>query len=327
MYINKRLIRTGCLCSYASKHRLKLLAWLTLVAPFLFLLVWVSACGEASETTISISDITVSVAGGRALIEWSTDRQADSRVEYGVTTSYGMEAIDTALKTQHIIELTALQLHTTYYFRIQSMDASGAGDQTRDFSFATLAEGEVAPQPSEVEALARIDSAIIMWQTNESATGEIEYGEDVAYGSSAISSEAQIEHEALLTDLKSETTYHYRIKVTDLDGNITFSSDFTFETESEPEESISRKNITARKWEFSPAAIQVAEGDKVVLTIRSTDVPHGFGLAAFGINEVINPGQDVVVEFTADRKGTHSFICTVQCGAGHGDMKGTLTVE
>lgn len=327
MYISKRRIQTGCPCFYASKHRLKLLAWFTLVASFPSLLVWVSGCGEGSETTLNISDVTVSVAGDRAIIEWTTDLQADSRVEYGATTGYGMEATDTTLTTQHLIELAALQLQTTYHFRIQSMDASGVDDRTPDFTFATLTIDEEAPQPSQVEVSARTGSAIIVWQTNESATSEIEYGEDTAYGSSAKSDEAQIEHEALLTDLKPETTYHYRIKVTDLDGNVTVSSDFTFETEAEPKENISRKSITARQWEFSPATIQVAKDDKVVLTIRSADVPHGFALAAFGINEVINPGQDVVVEFTANRRGDHSFICTVPCGAGHADMKGTLIVE
>lgn len=309
------------------RHTLTLLARLVSIALLLSLFVWVMGCGEDSEAIVSISDVIISVAGDRAIIEWTTDLPADSRVEYGVTTGYGMEATDTTLTTQHLIELVALKLQTAYHFRIQSIDASGVDDQSRDFTFATLTMDEEAPQPSQVEVSAKIDSAIILWRTNESATGEIEYGEDVTYGSSAISSEAQIEHEALLTDLKPGTTYHYRIKVTDLDGNVTVSSDFTFETEAEPEESISRKSITARQWEFLPATIQVAEDDKVVLTIRSADVPHGFGLAAFGINEVINPGQDVVVEFTADRKGEHSFICTVACGAGHADMRGTLIVE
>ncbi len=327
MCISKRQMRTGYSSSRAGKHKLTLLAWLTLIASLLSLLVWVSGCGGSSETTLSISDIIVSVTGDKALIEWTTDLPADNRVEYGITTSYGMEATDTTLTTQHLIELAALQLQTTYHFRIQSMDASGVDDQTPDFTFATLTMDEEAPQPSQVEVSARIDSATIVWRTNESATGEIEYGEDVAYGSSARSGNAQIEHEVLLTDLKPETIYHYRIEVTDLDGNVTVSSDSTFETEAEPEESISRKNITARQWEFSPATIRVTKGDKVVLTIRSIDVPHGFGLAAFGVNEVINPGQDVVVEFTANRKGTHSFICTIPCGDGHGGMKGTLIVE
>lgn len=327
MCIKKRQMRTGYSSSRAGKHKLTLLAWLTLIASLLSLLGLVGGCGEDSETTLSISDVIVSVAGDRALIEWTTDLPADSRIEYGVTTGYGMEATDTALTTQHIIELAALQLQTTYHFRIQSMDASGVEDQTSNFAFATLAMDEEAPQPSQVEASAGVSNAIIAWRTNESATGEIEYGEDTAYGSFAKSGEAQMEHNVLLADLKPETTYHYRIKVTDLDGNVTVSSDFTFETEAEPKENISRKNVTARQWEFLPATIRVAKGDKVILTIRSVDVPHGFGLAAFGIDEALNPGQDVVVEFTADRKGEHSFICTVACGAGHADMRGTLIVE
>ena len=137
-------------------------------------------------------------------------------------------------------------------------------------------------------------------------------------------------HSIQLGGLKPETTYHYRVKVTDLDGNVSTGSDLTFKTkakEEEPEETVTEINMTARRWQFSPATIRVTQGDKVILTLRSIDVTHGFGLNAFGINKNINPGRDVVVEFTAKKKGDFSFICTVQCGAGHNTMKGTLIVE
>ena len=85
--------------------------------------------------------------------------------------------------------------------------------------------------------------------------------------------------------------------------------------------------VTAKQWQFSPNPIRVKLGERVRLRIKSVDVAHGFALPDFGINEVLQPGKEVVVEFTADKKGTFSFFCSVQCGVGHSNMRGSLIVE
>ncbi len=86
-------------------------------------------------------------------------------------------------------------------------------------------------------------------------------------------------------------------------------------------------NIIAKQWEFEPDTIRVKRGDRVRLIIESVDVAHGFGLPDFGIDEYLNPGDRVVVEFVADKKGVFPFRCTVYCGVGHSDMRGRLIVE
>ncbi len=85
--------------------------------------------------------------------------------------------------------------------------------------------------------------------------------------------------------------------------------------------------MTAKQWEFSPNPVVVKFGDKVRIRITSTDVPHGFALPDFGINEVLNPGQEVVVEFEANKRGSFEFFCSVQCGLGHSGMRGNLIVQ
>ncbi|MBS3116950.1 cupredoxin domain-containing protein [Candidatus Woesearchaeota archaeon] len=91
--------------------------------------------------------------------------------------------------------------------------------------------------------------------------------------------------------------------------------------------SVKEFNVVATQWKFDPGTIKVKQGDKVKLMIKSEDVPHGFRLADFDISERLNPGETVNVEFTADKKGTFNFFCSVPCGAGHGTMKGQLVVE
>ncbi len=85
--------------------------------------------------------------------------------------------------------------------------------------------------------------------------------------------------------------------------------------------------ITAKQWEFNPNTITVNEGDKVRLKITSTDVPHGFALPTFKINRRLEPGQEEIIEFIANKKGSFEFFCSVYCGAGHKNMRGTFIVE
>ena len=77
---------------------------------------------------------------------------------------------------------------------------------------------------------------------------------------------------------------------------------------------------------FEPAIIEVNEGDTVRITIKSRDVEHGIGISAFHVNKKFGK-EPVTVEFVADKKGEYPFICSVFCGSGHRDMKGTLIVN
>jgi len=86
-------------------------------------------------------------------------------------------------------------------------------------------------------------------------------------------------------------------------------------------------DMTAKQFEFVPNTITVNKGDTVKLHIKSTDVTHGFSLPDFGVNEVLAPGNDVHVEFVADKAGTFTFSCSVPCGSGHGRMSGQLIVK
>ena len=85
--------------------------------------------------------------------------------------------------------------------------------------------------------------------------------------------------------------------------------------------------MTAKQWEFDPSTIEVNKGDHVKLTVESIDVKHGFNLPEFGINEELEPGKSVVIEFDATKEGEFQFICSVFCGDGHPQMKGNLIVR
>lgn len=78
---------------------------------------------------------------------------------------------------------------------------------------------------------------------------------------------------------------------------------------------------------FANTTITVHKGDTVVLHVRNLDVPHGFALEEFGVNTTTPPGQVTEVKFVANLEGRFTFFCTVFCGTGHPNHKGTLIVE
>ena len=85
--------------------------------------------------------------------------------------------------------------------------------------------------------------------------------------------------------------------------------------------------ITSNQFQFEPSTIEVNKGDKVRLIVTSIDVPHGIAIPEYGINERLDPGKSVAIEFTADKQGTFTAFCSVFCGSGHSNMKGRIVVR
>lgn len=78
---------------------------------------------------------------------------------------------------------------------------------------------------------------------------------------------------------------------------------------------------------FAETRIVVPKGVTLALHIRNLDVPHGFGLEEFGVfNALTPPGEVTTVRFVASQAGEFVFFCTVFCGPGHPNHKGTLVV-
>jgi cytochrome c oxidase subunit II len=85
--------------------------------------------------------------------------------------------------------------------------------------------------------------------------------------------------------------------------------------------------ITAKRFQFTPAEITLHRGEPVVLRLRSEDVTHGFYMKALGIDATIAPGAPTDVPVKPAAAGRYTVICDHFCGAGHGNMKMTIVVE
>jgi cytochrome c oxidase subunit 2 len=102
--------------------------------------------------------------------------------------------------------------------------------------------------------------------------------------------------------------------------------------------------VTAKKYEYSPATIHVKRGATIQLKITATDHDHGFSIVTapdgagsngsvglvFTSQQVcwqLKQGEPTTIEFLAQNPGMYSFKCCHVCGLGHRGMKGQLVVD
>lgn len=86
-------------------------------------------------------------------------------------------------------------------------------------------------------------------------------------------------------------------------------------------------DVVAKRFAFEPARIEVTEGERIKLVVKSADGVHGIEVKKFKINKKVpRGGEPVTIEFTANAAGEFPILCSEYCGNGHDDMKGMLVV-
>jgi hypothetical protein len=170
-----------------------------------------------------------SVTTTSAVIVWTTNEGADSRVDIGTTPAYGTVLTDPAPVTSHSIPVTGLTPNTTYHFKVRSVDGAGNVADSADFTFTTA-----TPAPPILSAISVVSitttSATVQWTTDIPATSVVDYGLSVAYGATTTDATLVTPHSRPLVGLTPSTTYHFRVRSTDGFGQETVSGDLTFTT-------------------------------------------------------------------------------------------------
>lgn len=88
-------------------------------------------------------------------------------------------------------------------------------------------------------------------------------------------------------------------------------------------------DVDIKRYDYTPgtdAPLNLTLGDTILLRLHGKDVTHGFAITEYGIQVEIPPGEVVEVRFVADKPGDFTIYCTVFCGTGHPQHKGTLHV-
>jgi hypothetical protein len=92
-----------------------------------------------AKISLTAFDIAVANVGqSLATITWKTNGNADSTVEFGITTSYGSTRTNPVMVTNHSITLDRLAHGTLYHWRVVSTDQDGNRYVSTDYAFRTL---------------------------------------------------------------------------------------------------------------------------------------------------------------------------------------------
>jgi len=206
---------------------------------------------EQEFTTLALPDNTppaiiglpgvVDIDTNSAAIVWKTDENATSTVTYGPDSLWPSSQDiqeDLSLVVNHKIVLTGLIPDITYRFKVSSIDAKSNGpSESSEFTFRTLAKPDVRPPviigfPNATN----IDTskATIEWKTNEISNSIVEYAEESGWpGDKKIVKNQNLVdfHSIMITSLKPNTSYKFRVGSTDSKNNgPTYSIEMTFKT-------------------------------------------------------------------------------------------------
>src|SRR5262245_8412174 len=113
------------------------------------------ACGtsrpglNSGSTLLIITSITSSnISSAVATIAWSTNRPADSLVEYGLTTTYANQVSLKVMVNSHHLTLSGLSSGKLYHYRVKSLDDTGNLSTSGDLTFNTTNLPTPTPTPT-----------------------------------------------------------------------------------------------------------------------------------------------------------------------------------
>ena len=215
-------------------------------------------------TPPSISGVsTGSVTGETAIITWKTDEKASSSVEYGlsgngsgVVQQMAADSLVNLTKdnysTDHTVSLSGLVPSMKYDFTVVSVDLAGNIGTSSQSSFSTSSPSTI----SNIKVVSsKIGEVTVTWNTNAAISSIVEYGLSAnTYDQSKQDGALTQAHTMTLDNLKLNTTYHFRVKGRDKNGNYFASSDYVFSPKSPPQ----LKNITVEVISESEAKVTFA---------------------------------------------------------------------
>jgi subtilisin family serine protease len=213
-------------------------------------------------------------------IMWETDEDSDSLVEYGDVPELGLlKENDGEFGKDHSVTLTNLEPGTTYYFRVNSTDAS---DNTNHSIVATfITSNEPADPPYITQGPDEVDktetSITIEWKTNKPTNSVVSYRAESEDWKAIPEPQGQfqIDHSIPITGLSPSTQYYYKIEFEDSESNSDEYVDGAFVTEGPPD-------LTPPGIESGPEVIILTDNSATIVWVTDEESDS---LVRYGITE------------------------------------------
>ncbi|RLG28482.1 hypothetical protein DRO03_09730 [Methanosarcinales archaeon] len=141
-----------------------------------------------------------------------------------------------AMTTSHSIGLSGLSAATTYYFVVNSTDASDNSNESEEHSFTTSSIADTTPPIiTNVANGTPTDSSVtITWTTDEASDSLVRYGTTSGVYTDDLSDMAMTtSHSIGLSGLSAATTYYFVVNSTDASSNSNESEEHSFTTAAE----------------------------------------------------------------------------------------------
>jgi len=203
-------------------------------------------------------------------VTWNPNSEPDLagyRVWWGTEAGVYPNSQEAGTATNDIIE--GLSEGTTYYIAVTAYDL--AENESAKSQWVSITPDLTPPTFSNINAGSITENTVtITWTTNEPSTSQVEYGQTISYGSQTpLDSNLVTNHSVQVTGLNAWTTYHYRVKSNDDDGNQGISGDNVFTTDDTTDPIISNiqvvnigDNGATVTWETNePATSRVDYGE------------------------------------------------------------------
>jgi hypothetical protein len=207
----------------------------------------------------------VGTTSTQATFSWETFQGATGQVVYGLD-NLNQSANEASIGTLHRVQLTNLQPGKTYQYQIRSRDAAGNLGSTSGH-FTTVGLGDILVKDVTDR------QATISWTTNQPTDTIIEFGPTDSYGSRQGNGGQITNHTWRMTGLQPNTTYHFRIVATNINGSSTFSDNIFSTVDStsvssppgQTDISVSNDNIKLfPQVDFSPLVLSASRAGDVL---------------------------------------------------------------
>lgn len=192
---------------------------------------------DTDDTEIQILNPNVDISDTTATISFETNIETKGSLKYGTNSDPDtMTTVDLTLASVHEIVLEGLSPETKYYVKINLTN----DDESVDFESGTRSFTTDASPDEEVEIVVTdheinvsgVDVTISL-VTNVETKGKLIYSDSSDFASSTeVNLELSSSHEVVLGGLAEETTYYFKIELTNEDESASLQSDArTFTTE------------------------------------------------------------------------------------------------